>query len=123
MEMYAKVLLNGAASATLNWIGVGTLATHGGIAGRCINLVKWNMSFAQSAAANTVEIIETHVVTAASVTNSTFKVGAPATSGSFWFDFGPEGIGYATQTATAVGYKLTQNSTVTVTAWFIGTTE
>jgi hypothetical protein len=127
MHIYAKVLLDGAASATVNWIGAGTLATYGGIQGYGINILKMFMGFSQSDVANTIEIIETHVVTAASSTNSTFKIGAPGTSGAFFMDFQcdayPHGIGYATQTATAVGYKVVQNSTGTLTAWFIGTTD
>lgn len=122
--MYAKLSLDGAVSATVVWLGEsGALATYAGIAGSKIKIQKMFFGFSQSAVANTVEIVETHVVSAASATNTTFKVGAPGTSGSFMFDWGPEGIPPATSTATAVGYKVVQNSTGTLTAWFIGTTE
>lgn len=122
--MYAKRSLDGAVSATVVWLGEASiLATYGGIAGAKIKIQKMFFGFSQSAAANTVEIIETHVSSGASATNTTFKVGAPGTSGSFMIDFGTEGIPPATQTATAVGYKVVQNSTGTLTAWFIGTTE
>lgn len=120
--MYAKLSLDGAVSATVAWTGE-TLATYGGIAGAKIKIQKVFFGFSQSAAANTIEIVETNVVAGASATNSTFKVGVPGTSGSFWMDFSPEGIPPATSTATAVGYKVVQNSTGTLTAWFIGTTE
>lgn len=119
--MYAKLTMDGAVSATIAWIGE-SLATYGGIAGATIKIQKMFFGFSQSAVANTVEIVETNVVAGASATNSTFKVGAPGTSGSFLLDFGPEGIRPATSTATAVGYKVVQNSTGTLTAWFIGTT-
>jgi hypothetical protein len=120
--MYAKHTLDGAVSATVVWIGE-TQATHGGIAGAKIKIQRAFFGFSQAAAANTFEIIETHVVSGASSTATTFKCGVPGTSGAFWMDFEPYGIAPATQTATAVGYKIVQNSTGTLTAWFIGTTE
>lgn len=122
--MYAKRTLDGAVSATVVWLDSSSaLATYGGIAGAKIKIQKMFFGFSQAAAANTIEIIETHVSSGASATNSTFKVGVPGTSGAFWFDFAPDGISPATTTATAVGYKVVQNSTGTLTAWFIGTTE
>lgn len=122
MQLRAKLTLDGAVSATVAWAGM-SLATYGGLTGYRVKIQKVFFGFSQSVVSNTVEIIETIVAAGASATASTFKVGAPGTSGSFWMDFAPMGISPATQTATAVGYKVVQAAAGTLTAWFIGTAE